>query len=444
MDMKKKLLVYLNGELEFRNSKEKFIVLLYYFLNSKTENKNFTQWYSHLITFPSCLVNDIFSDYEKEFGVNKKSPDYGFLGFINKSQRERKIDSVKYETYFNLINLIDKEKYENLYNLLHNSMALLGRSIDVPLLNKFYTGSNDISLQEAHKKHDIRTISLDLIKEDNQLYKELSELYQVYRMNLLKKEGYSVIGLDNLNGDKEIECRELDSLNRNLEINQERLNNIYNLITGVSDFNLLLFKTNLNSNAKGLIGEKIFSESIGGSVVGHLGKKTDVILNTSQFSVKTTYGTTWNNHLAYISDKDIIDIYLSDKRMSHFEKKVNNFNELILSFFKGEDSPNTLVLQKVKMDELNNYVLESIQYSIPMESIERMVRENSYIFNNNELVLIHNREQVLKISLKERTNNLQVMLLTNSENMENLVELGIARKEKIVQQDRQRKKSKTI
>lgn len=68
-------------------------------------------------------------------------------------------------------------------------------------------------------------------------------------------------------------------------------------------------------------------------------------------------------------------IYIKDKRISSFKKEVENFEKLIISFFKGKDSLTNLVLQTVKMDELNNNIIETTQYSISMVNIEKIINE---------------------------------------------------------------------
>lgn len=69
----------------------------------------------------------------------------------------------------------------------------------------------------------------------------------------------------------------------------------------------------------------------------------------------------------------------------------------------------------------------------------------AYVFNNNEIILINNQEQFLKISIKERSHNLQAMLLTNIESMEQLVKCGLATKEMFLGKEVERKlKSKVI
>lgn len=418
------------------NNNEIFPILLYYFFSSSTKDLNFSNWSKNFICSIQNSINEIFIDYEKNCNDKYSSLDdlQGLLGFISISKINNSINEKKYDDYFNLIKNIDSKKYPLTVNLLNNILKIIS-IIQPKLLEKYYPEYQPNFLKDFKNRELLRELSYRLIIENNKLQDEICNLSDNYMYFCLNKKSYT------LEKDKKYNS-EITNLNFEKSNNEGKIYHLYDVINGSTIFNSNLFKKSLSSNKKGIIGEKLFSASIGGTVVGNLGNKEDVILDSDKYSVKTTYRNIWNHHLAYISDREVANLFLSDKKLSSFKNKVENFNDLILSFFIGNSKLTSLVLQTIQMDELNNTIISSTQYSIPIKNLELVINNKSYIFNNNDLLLIHNDEQFLKISFKERAEILQIMLSTTIENLETLVNSGFANKEQLLQEDIKRKKIK--
>lgn len=75
-------------------------------------------------------------------------------------------------------------------------------------------------------------------------------------------------------------------------------------------------KNNFNSNQKELLVKnyllKIMVEKL-----QVFQEKTDVIIDDKSYSIKTTYGNSWNHHLAYITDEKIKNKY-NEKEVFYF------------------------------------------------------------------------------------------------------------------------------
>lgn len=418
--MKKKVLQYLDNYIKDKNLNENFIFLVYYFFNSQTDNTKFSIWSEKFMNV-RVHINGLFDEHEKNNASNHNikpdSHDYGFFGFLNKCKTDNNVDDLEYERYFYLANTIHSHFYPNLFKFFNDILKIIPVKTNSELLTKYYPDYQSPLLDNNTRK-SIRDLSFELLQADKVLYDELVKLS--WDSQNIKERTPEI--LKNYKS-------QFNNLNKKTLLHKAKSTNLYNVITSKDNFNATLFKKSLSSNTKGIIGEQIFADLIGGTVVGNLGNKEDVVLDSENYSIKTTYRNIWNNHLAYISDKSIADIFLSDKKLSSFKNKVENFNDLIISFFTGNSELTSLVLQTVKMDIINKNVIESTQYIIPIENLKQVINNSSYFFHNSELILVHNNEQFLKISFKERSHTLQIMLSTDVDSLETLVQSKFANKE---------------
>ena len=375
--MKKKHINYLSTVLQHDNNDKRFLLALYYYYNSKTdENMLFSSWASYYLEpIPTFCVS------MNETQKNLKT-------FINNCKINNNINEEELADYTKILHTLKDSKHDNVANFIKNVLFII---------------TDTITKKNYNSK--IRDLTIETLKEKIKLNEQEKNLN-----NLNKKE--------------------FQILNEKFKLNEQKINNLYNVIIGNEPINDELFKNNFNSNQKGIIGEKLFAKNNGGEVVGFLGKKTDVIIDDKSYSIKTTYGNSWNHHLAYITDEKIKNKYNEKKKFSTLLDF--DLHKLVMSFINGEQNINFLALQIVKMDELNSNIEKTVLYNIPIKLIEETLTNNNYFFNNNELILINNKEQFLKFSIKNRSQSLQVMLSTCNKSLDNLVDLNLIEKKEHV------------
>lgn len=398
--MKKKHIDYLNTRLQHDNNDKRFLLALYYYYNSKTdESMLFSSWASYYLEpIPTSCVS------MNETQKNLKT-------FINNCKINNNINEEELADYTKILHTLKDSKHDNVANFIKNVLFII---------------TDTITKKNYNSK--IRDLTIETLKEKIKLNEQEKNLN-----NLNKKElGINVNKFSwNLNNTIHVKYeKEFQILNEKFKLNEQKINNLYNVIIGNEPINDELFKNNFNSNQKGIIGEKLFAKNNGGEVVGFLGKKTDVIIDDKSYSIKTTYGNSWNHHLAYITDEKIKNKYNEKKKFSTLLDF--DLHKLVMSFINGEQNINFLALQIVKMDELNSNIEKTVLYNIPIKLIEETLTNNNYFFNNNELILINNKEQFLKFSIKNRSQSLQVMLSTCNKSLDNLVDLNLIEKKEHV------------
>ncbi len=278
-NMKKKHIDYLSTRLQHDSNDKRFLLALYYYYNSKTdENMVFSSWSSYYLDIvPIACIS--LNDTQK----NLKT-------FINNCKINNNVNEEELEDYTKIIDVLKDSKNDNVANFIKNVLFVITHNI----IKKNYNSK-------------IRELSIETLTEKIKLNEQEENLN-----SLNKKELGINVNKFSWNLNNEIHAKykkEFQILNEKFTLNEKKINNLYNFIIGNEPINDELFKNNFNSNQKGIIGEKLFAKNNGGEVVGFLGKKTDVIIDDKSYSIKTTYGNSWNHHLAYITDEKIKNKY---------------------------------------------------------------------------------------------------------------------------------------
>lgn len=386
---------------------DKLLLLMKYKLVEEEDKKLRDLYYSvsgqslSIFDYYICGFTNNMKKEEKIFGDK-------FVNFLENTIQKKELDVKEFDYFFNIVNtnVIDKD----IKNVFMQIFSLFSRDLNINLCEKYFPEK----LKEPS--------SIELSNNSN------------YPMLILKTINEEV---ESANERHRISSRtdrdDVLKIIKNAQNKQMLLKSLSDFIIRAVPIDKSLFKIELNSSNKGKIGESLFSNNVGGDIVGHLGKKVDVKTVKDNFSIKTTYASSWNHHLAYFPKGVIYDKFKETKRFSSI-KDEKFFDELLLSFFKGtstEDSVDYLVLQKVKMNEFNTIVENGKTYKIPFSLIDESIKSKSYIFNASELILLHEGEQFMKLNIKERTNGGQVMLIVTENNLDFLVEKNLIIKEEL-------------
>lgn len=386
---------------------DKLLLLIKYKLIEK-EEKTLAQLFcavsgkslSYFDYYISGFTNNLKKE-DKEFG-------YHFMNFVEDSLTNKKLNEEKFEYFLNIINgnVLDL----GIRKVFHQIFSLLARDLNLDLCEKYFPEKlKELSSVELSNNSNYPMLILETINSEVESCNSRNRL----TVSSPKDEVLNII--------------------QNAQKTQKKLKALSDFIIRGSDLETSLFKLELNSSHKGRIGESLFSDAVGGSVVGHLGKKVDVKTTNDSYSIKTTYAHSWNNHLAYFNG-ELYEKFQETKRLSSIGKE-ESFQNLLLSFFKGKDDTEKLdylILQKIKMNELNTVVEHGKAYKIPLSFIENAISSKSYIFNASELILIHDDEQFMKLNVKERTGGGQIMLVATESNLELLFKKDLIYKKEVL------------
>lgn len=203
----------------------------------------------------------------------------------------------------------------------------------------------------------------------------------------------------------------------------EKIQHIFNYLENKEKLDVQIIKIALNSYDKGKLGEELFGEFIQGEVIGYQNNKTDVIDENSNISLKTSYTNTWNNHLSYLNEnKETIALLnaINNKIPLYTLKEINWFN-IIQHFICGEETIHELAFQKIILDESENNPIDIKVWRLKTDKIMELVKEKQFIFQNNNIILFHNQDQVLKFNIKKRTDKIQVMVITDENSLNNAI-----------------------
>lgn len=222
-----------------------------------------------------------------------------------------------------------------------------------------------------------------------------------------------------------------------LSIRDERVENLYNNIVLKEPLNNDFFKLKLNSHKKGKLGEQVFGDLINGDVIGYKNNKTDIIEEGKNISLKTSYSSSWNHHLAYL-DKAEQEIFLEclDNKQPFSKLKNIDWENIINRLFCGQEDINEIVFQKIVLDNLNKNPTDIKVWRFLKEDILDIIKNKQFIFQKHNIVLYHNQEQFVKLSFKKRSNAYQVMITTDEEALNNMVEDNFGKFSHPVQNDK--------
>lgn len=274
-------------------------------------------------------------------------------------------------------------------------------------------------------KHVVKYCS----KYDNDFLLLGRQLFDSFDQALSKDQTGNLI-IETLNGHLDIFNKEKiewdkkrDYWLQDLTINDPKVQNLYNNIVVGEKLNSELFKLKLTSHKKGLLGETIFGDLIGGEVVGYKNNKTDIVEDGQNISLKTTYASSWNHHLAYLKkDSNVKLIEALNNKIPFFKTKDINWVETINTLLSGNDLINELVFQKITLDEMNKKPTDIKYWRFSKDDIIKIITTKQFIFQNNNIILFHNQEQFLKFNFKKRSDSYQVMVSVEENALNNAVE----------------------
>lgn len=398
---------FADGNQQLCLNADKLCLLINYKANTQsTKNKSLENLFfmttGLTLSYFDAFLFERLNNYAKGKNEKYEPRKYLFSMFLEESLSNKSVNKVHFKNLYEDINkVIQESDYVYPFKV---ALIELTKSLAPDLyeehFSKTFIGENNGSRAYLSIIREVLNESIEIARS----YREVCE-----SNNLQKRKNY------------------IDLLYKN----NEKLFSLKNHVFWGVDLKVDLFKKDLNSKEKGDIGEFLFSGDVAGEVVGHLGEKVDVKSERENYSIKTSYSSSWNNHLAYFHNNDFYDKFKETSRVSTISKE-DGFDKLLISFFLGDKKEvDTLVLQKVKMDELNRSVAEGTAYKIPMSFIEDTIKNKSYFLNGSDLIMVHDGEQFMKLNFKERSNKGQIMLIVTVDNMEQLFEKGIVEKKEI-------------
>ncbi len=219
--------------------------------------------------------------------------------------------------------------------------------------------------------------------------------------------------------------------------NEQHYNEIYNYEIRNPAFNEIVKKIENNesiwienkynikkmtSHEKGLMGERFFSILHGGDVVGHYGDKTDVITKDSNFSIKTSYTGSWNHHLSYLNTDKYSDLIKIIEEKKSLSSSGINWTEFFTKNACSEDTTHisfqNVLIQDGEIKELENW-------KIDVSNLLEIFNQKSYIFQKQNMIIHKDGELLFKLQFKKRSNGYQLMIITDKESLNNMVEKNI-------------------
>lgn len=209
----------------------------------------------------------------------------------------------------------------------------------------------------------------------------------------------------------------------NMLILDEKIQHIFNYLENKEKLTPHIIKIALTSHDKGKLGEELFGEFIQGEVIGYKNNKTDIIDDQSNISLKTSYNNTWNNHLSYLHDNKDTQVlfHAIHNKIPLYTLKNMDWYNIIQHFICGEEIIHELAFQKIILDEANNNPIDIKVWRLKTDKIMELVKNKQFIFQNNNIILFHNQDQVLKFNIKKRTDKIQIMILTDEHSLTNAI-----------------------
>lgn len=204
---------------------------------------------------------------------------------------------------------------------------------------------------------------------------------------------------------------------------QKEMANLTNTLSGRAKHEIII--PNFGSHQKGQLGENIYSSINNSEAVGHKNNKVDIIEDGNGISLKSSFSSVWNNHLAYLNSiehKDLIESLRDTKPLSKIRI---NWSNIIEQLITNNEDIKDLVFQKLKVDELSKEPISIKIWKFNVNEILNIIENKQFIFTNNSIVLYHEQENLMKIVFKKRTNNIQAVILTDEISLNNAVLNGL-------------------
>lgn len=277
-----------------------------------------------------------------------------------------------------------------------------------------------------------------LSKFDNEFSEVGCELFSNFETNknLKKTEVFTSIGkilnqhLIKYYHEKEIlEKSQPNHLMPDIVLNDKRFEHIYDYLEGKCKLDSAVIKGILTSHEKGKIGEQVFGSYINGEVIGHQNNKVDIREdNGNNISLKTSYSNIWNNHLSYLNSSNESHSILIDsinEKTPLFKIKGIDWHNTIKSFITGNENIQELAFQKIVMDEFNHKPIDIKVWRINVDKVLDLIESKQFIFQNNNIIVFHEQEQILKFNIKKRTDKIQIMVCTEESLLNHAVENGL-------------------
>jgi hypothetical protein len=182
---------------------------------------------------------------------------------------------------------------------------------------------------------------------------------------------------------------------------------------------------NFGSHHKGQLGETIYSSINNSELVGYKNNKIDLIENGNGVSLKSSYTKVWNSHLAYLNDKEHNNLISHLKENKPLSKLPIDWTKTIHQFMTNHEDIKDLVFQKLTVDELDKTPKSINLWKFEINEIIKIIENKQFIFNNNGITLYYEQEQLMKINFKKRSDNIQVLILTDENALNNSISNGL-------------------
>lgn len=353
----------------------------------------------------------------------------GYLGYnSNINTHFYRYKLAMHYSHIKLADCPDTDKAKNILltscrNILENLhyVELKEKQIDITRKYENYVLFNIKHILNycAHMDSDFEVLGKEFFKD----FENLNKIRKTIPFNMVS--GFLNEHLDSRNREaQEVKKHPGYSLD-DMSIYDARIAHIFNYLEGKEPVNCDIIKQDLSSHDKGRIGEELFGKFLNGEVVGHKNNKVDITdEKIGNISLKTSYSSTWNNHLAYLNNKIDSHALLSDAinhKIPLYKIKDINWHDIIKSFISGDESIHELAFQKIIMDDFNKSVVDVKVWRLPVKEILNIINNKQFIFHNNNIILFHENEQILKINIKKRSDKIQIMVLTDEAALDNAV-----------------------
>ncbi len=290
---------------------------------------------------------------------------------------------------------------------------------------KFITTQTCIAIKGLNIKHDIDISWIDELLLDRKIHKKEIDL-KVHHHNFSQLCEIVNKELNKISVHPQTKCEHIKNEKHyhqifNYEIKNEKLKEIVSHLEQQKKI-FIIDKYNIkkmNSHEKGLMGEKFFSALNDGEVVGQYGKKTDVVTEDSNVSIKTSYNGSWNHHLAYLSMEKYHDIIQNIEEKKSLSSLHIDWSQFFKSVASNDDTTHlnfqNIIINEGQIKEIQNWKIDLIQ-------IIDILEKKSFIFQKNNILIHQEGELLFKLQFKKRSNGYQLMIITDTDSLNNMIE----------------------